>query len=200
MEIPNRQIRAVYDAESVTVYQAYSPAIALPAAAGNRFGPGFKRSRMTWIKPSFRWMMYRCGWATKPGQEHVLAIRIARGGFEWALSHSAFAHFDASLHASHDAWRATLAEPVRVQWDPERDLFFHPLAHRSIQIGLGGEAVARYCDEWILEINDITDRAREIHTVLRDQGADAAAELLPVERPYPVPSAIAARIGMQAER
>jgi hypothetical protein len=38
---------------------------------------------MTWIKPSFLWMMYRCGWATKPGQERVLAIQITREGFEW---------------------------------------------------------------------------------------------------------------------
>ena len=144
MDIPKRQIRALYDEDSITVYQAYGPAIAIPAAAGNRFGPSFKRSRMTWIKPSFRWMMYRCGWATKPGQEHVLAIRIDRAGFEWALEHSAFAHFDASLHASSEAWRATLREPVRVQWDPELDLRFAPLAHRSLQIGLSAEAVARY--------------------------------------------------------
>jgi len=40
---------------------------------------------MTWIKPSFLWMMYRSGWATKPGQEHILATQITRDGFEWAL-------------------------------------------------------------------------------------------------------------------
>ena len=198
MEIPKRQIRALYDDESITVYQAYGPAIAIPAVADDRFGTSFKRSRMTWIKPSFRWMMYRCGWATKPGQEHVLAIRIDRAGFEWALEHSAFAHFDAALHASHEAWRATLREPVRVQWDPERDLHFQPLAHRSLQVGLSGEAVARYCDTWIREIRDVTDLARECHARLCEQGPDAAAKLLPAERPYPVPAAIAARIGMGA--
>ncbi len=41
---------------------------------------------MTWIKPSFRWMMYRCGWATKVDQETVLAVEITRrDGFESAL-------------------------------------------------------------------------------------------------------------------
>ena len=189
ISVPNRQIRASYDDSTITVYQAYSPTIAGPAAASGRFGAGFKRERMTWIKPSFRWMMYRCGWALKPGQERVLAIRISREGFEWALAHSAFAHYDAKLHAGHDAWRESLVSPVRVQWDPERDLRFIPLDHRSIQIGLGGESVARYCDEWIAGIEDVTELAQQIHATL-----DAA--LLPAERPYPVPDAIAARIGM----
>ena len=194
--IPNRQIRARYDDSTITVYQAYSPSIAEPAAADGRFGAGFKRERMTWIKPSFRWMMYRCGWATKPGQERVLAVRISREGFEWALAHSVFAHFDATLHADHDAWRASLAEPVRVQWDPERDLHLRPLDHRSIQIGLGGPSVARYCDEWIQGIDDVTDLARACHAELTAHGVDAATKLLPAEEPYTVPAAIAAHIGM----
>jgi len=198
--IPLRQIRAAYDADTITVYQAYGPAIGLPAAADGRFGDAFKRDRMTWIKPSFRWMMYRCGWARKPGQERVLGIRITREGFEWALARSAFAHFDSSLHADRDTWRAGMHEPVRVQWDPERDLHLRPLEHRSIQIGLGGEAVPRYCDAWIVGIDDVTELAHRVHRALGERGVDAAAELLPEERPYPVPAAIAARIGMLKER
>lgn len=85
--VPVRQIRAVYSTESITVYQAYSPAIAEAALAAGRFVPPFRRDRMTWVKPSFLWMMYRCGWATKPGQERVLAVQISRTGFEWALAH-----------------------------------------------------------------------------------------------------------------
>lgn len=196
--IPKRQIRAAYDDHTITVYQAYPPAIARPAAAAGRFGGGFKRERMTWIKPSFRWMMYRCGWATKPGQEHVLAIRITREGFEWALAHSAFAHYDADLHADREAWRASLTEPVRIQWDPERDLHFNPLGHRSVQIGVGGAAVGRYCDTWIRGIDDVTDLAHRCHAELAARGPQAAAALLPAERAYPVPAEIAARIGIPA--
>nr|QIY97955.1 DUF4291 domain-containing protein [Streptomyces sp. S1D4-11] len=40
---------------------------------------------MTWIKPSFSWTMYRCGWGTKEGQETVPAVEISREGFLWAL-------------------------------------------------------------------------------------------------------------------
>ncbi len=46
-------IMAQYDDDSIWVYQAFSPAIAGEAAAAGRFGPGFSRSRMSWIKPNF---------------------------------------------------------------------------------------------------------------------------------------------------
>lgn len=61
MEQPLREIRAAYSETTVTVYQAYSPAIGLAAAQEGRFPGMWKRDRMTWIKPSFLWMMYRCG-------------------------------------------------------------------------------------------------------------------------------------------
>jgi hypothetical protein len=44
------------------VYQAYSPHIAHAAIAAGTFVTPFKQGRMTWIKPSFLWMMYRSGW------------------------------------------------------------------------------------------------------------------------------------------
>ena len=65
--VPAGQVRAVYTDYSIIVYQAYAAPIAEPALAAGRFVPPFSRDRMTWIKPSFLWMMYRCGWATKPG-------------------------------------------------------------------------------------------------------------------------------------
>ncbi len=63
---PFRQVRAVFDDREITVYQAYSPRIAGPAVAAGTFVAPFSFTRMTWIKPSFLWMMYRCGWAAKP--------------------------------------------------------------------------------------------------------------------------------------
>jgi len=60
--IPLRQIRAVYEDRTIRVYQAYSAAIADTALARGTFvSPPFKMERMTWIKPSFLWMMYRSG-------------------------------------------------------------------------------------------------------------------------------------------
>jgi hypothetical protein len=189
MNVPYRQIRAAYTEQSIIVYQAYSAAIAGPAVAAQRFVPPFKRERMTWIKPSFLWMMYRCGYATKPGQERVLAVEIGRGGFEWALEHSCLSHDD-----GHPDWPSRVRRsPVRIQWDPERGPHHEALPYRSVQIGLSGEAVRHYVDEWTLAITDITDRVREVHGALR-RGADVSG-LLPAERPYPLPESIGDTIG-----
>src|SRR5260221_3790890 len=84
--MPEYEIRADYDERTVVVYQAYRPEVALPAVRHNRFVQPFALTRMTWIKPSFLWMMERSNWARKPGQEHVLAIRITRAGWEEALA------------------------------------------------------------------------------------------------------------------
>lgn len=129
-------------------------------------------------------MMYRCGWAEKPGQERVLAIRIRREGFDWALAHSALSSYERDVHADRAEWRRSLRAPVRIQWDPERDLHLRPLTHRAIQIGLSGEAVGRYVDEWIVGIDDVTALSRRIHALVAHRDLAAATALLPVERPY----------------
>ena len=193
-----RMVRAAYTAETVTVYQAYAPQIADAAVRAGTFVPPFGRHRMTWIKPSFGWMMHRCGWATKPGQERVLAIEVTRDGFEWALAHSCLSHFEPATHDSPAAWEAMRdASPVRVQWDPDRSLAGERLARRAIQVGLSGEAVHRYCDEWIRSITDITATVREAgELVAAGRVADAGGEL-PDERAYPLSPALARRIGAE---
>jgi hypothetical protein len=169
--VEHREIRADYDDQSIVVYQAYSPAIAVPAVAAQRLVPPFKMERMTWIKPSFLWMMYRCGYARKEGQEHVLAVRITREGFDWAVAHAVESNISGK-------------PSVRVQWDPERGLNHEALAHRSIQIGLTREASDRYVNEWTVSITDVTPLARQIHEKVRARDMDGARALLPVERPY----------------
>ncbi|MEV7199257.1 DUF4291 domain-containing protein [Streptomyces griseoluteus] len=195
-EFPERQIRAAFDGGVITVYQAYGERIAVPALRAGTFVDPFKMTRMTWIKPSFLWMMYRCGWAAKPDQERVLALDITREGFEWALANACPSHFDRARFATEADWREALrVSPVRVQWDPERDLRFNPLSHRAIQIGLSGDAVARYVGDWIVSVKDVTPLARKVHAAVRSGNDEAARALLPVERPYPLSDELTARIG-----
>ena len=187
---PLRQVRASFDAESITVYQAFGHEIADAALSAGRFVAPFSLSRMTWVKPSFLWMMYRSGWASKPGQERVLSVRMSRAGFEEALGESCLSHFDPELHADQDAWREQLRDcPTRVQWDPERTLDGQPHPHRSLQLGLSGLAVTRYVTAWILGIEDITGTLAR-----RCRGLDP----LPDELPYPLPAAVAERISATA--
>ncbi|OQR61855.1 hypothetical protein B6E66_22980 [Streptomyces maremycinicus] len=188
MEEPRHGIRATYTDSTITVYQAYSPKIGRPAVRDGRFSGAWKRDRMTWIKPSFLWMMYRCGWGLKEGQETVLAVEISREGFEWALGHACLSHYVPGVHGDQAEWKRQLRRaPARVQWDPERDLRLAPLPYRSLQLGLAGEATARYADDWIVGIEDVTPLARDVHERVRAGELDRAATLLPTERPYPAP-------------
>lgn len=59
-EVPYRQIRAVYDKDTITVYQAYQESIATAAVREQKLNASadFRFNRMTWIKPSWCWMMY----------------------------------------------------------------------------------------------------------------------------------------------
>jgi hypothetical protein len=146
--------------------------------------PPFKIERMTWIKPSFLWMMYRAGWGHKDeGQKRILAIDITREGFEWALVNSCPSHPDPGM--SHMEWEQLKSHfPVRIQWDPERDLLLRPLVHRAIQIGLSKEAVQRYMNGWIQRITDVTPLAHSIDSAVSSGSFDKAQAMLPLERPY----------------
>ena len=105
--MPYRQVRAAYDDQTITVYQAFAAEIAVPAARSGSFeGAPFSLDRMTWIKPSFLWMMYRSGWATKTRQEHVLSVRITREGFEAALAQAVLSHFEPERYPDHTAWES----------------------------------------------------------------------------------------------
>lgn len=184
--IPHNQIRAMYDTDTIRVYQAYSDAIADSALAHGRFvSPPFKMERMTWIKPSFLWMMYRAGWGLKDeGQKRILAIDITREGFEWALAHSCSSHSPAGM--SGDEYAALKQRcPVRVQWDPERDMHLQPLAHRAIQIGLSKEAVRLYVNEWTRKITEVTALAHEVLALVQQGQLQEATNKLPPERAYP---------------
>jgi len=182
--MPDHNIRAIFDDKTIRVYQAFRPEIAEPALAAGRFVPPFKMGRMTWIKPSFNWMMYRSGYASKPGQEFMLGIDITREGFEWALANATLSSFTPGVHASHDAWKLDVEnKPVRVQWDPERDWRLHSIdGMRAIQVGLSGEAVERYVRDWIVRIEDVTPIVRSIAIASHEPSTSPSFK----EQPYPL--------------
>ena len=185
IDTPSHQIRAQYNAQTIRVYQAYSDEIAEPALRNGKFvTPPFKLERMTWIKPSFLWMMYRAGWGYKDsGQQRILAIDITHEGFAWALEHSCLSHAEGAM--SKEEWlQLKQSKPVRVQWDPERDLQLQALPYRAIQIGLSGEAVNLYVNTWTLSISDVTPLAHQIYGLLQAGDTSAATALLPQEREY----------------
>ncbi|MGE0489241.1 MAG: DUF4291 domain-containing protein [Vulcanimicrobiota bacterium] len=193
--IPQRQIRADYDRDTIVVYQAYRPAIAEAALAAGRFVAPFSFCRMTWIKPSFLWMMERCGYASKAGQTRVLAVRITRTGWEKALAAAVLTHPGPGRSA--DQWRQQLEQaPIRVQWDPERSLRGAKLNHRSIQVGIGRQLSQEYANHWTVSIEDRTPLTQKLRQLRLEGRWEAARQLLPKERPYPIDEAVAQRLEM----
>jgi hypothetical protein len=181
---PYLEVRGDYDAASIVVYQAYRGDIAEGAVKAQRFVPPFSLGRMTWIKPSFLWMMERSGWATKAGQEHVLAVRITRVGWEEALA------------AARLSSGETSNADVVVQWDPERSVRGAKLENRAIQVGLGRGIVRRYVETWTTEIRDLTPLVAKMRRFREERAWERITALLPRERPYPLPPAIRRRLGM----
>ena len=181
--IPNKEIRAVYTEQTIRVYQAYSPVIADEALRLGTFGAHFSMNRMTWIKPSFLWMMYRCGWAEKEGQERVLAIDIKRTGFDYAVQNAVLSTYHETDGITQEAWKQLVrSSDIRCQWDPEKDIYGNSLPYRSIQLGLRGQAVQDYVHDWIVQISDITDYVKELLQA-RNSGIDIT-DRLPQEKPY----------------
>ena len=170
------EVRADHDADTIVVYQAYSDRIADPALRAGRFVSPFSSGRMTWIKPSFRWLMHRSNFGRKPGQERILAVRITRAGWEEALAAGALTTGDQAVLA-----RAA----VHVQWDPERSLRGAALNEYSVQVGLGRGVIRSYVEEWTVGITDLTERTRRIADLLRSGKTAQARRSLPPERLYP---------------
>ncbi len=190
-----RQIYAHYDDKGVTVYQAFAPHIVANALAKGTFGGGFNMERMTWIKPSFAWMLYRSGYATKIRQEAILKIKLSHEGFTEILSHSVETTYNPHVYDSEDAWRLTLRKsPVRHQWDPERNLKLGKIDRRAIQIGIRGWVVEKYVNEWIIGLEEVTDLAREIQAIAKNKRSNFPP--VPEERVYPVSDELIKRLGI----
>ncbi len=179
-----RHILAQFDENTVVVYQAYRPAIALFAAEHGYFGGEFSLNRMSWIKPNFLWMMYRSGWGTKPEQEVTLAVRILRSAFDQILASAVHSNFVPEVYGSETEWeQAVKNSAVRLQWDPDHHPSGAKLERRAIQLGLRGSALASYAREWIVDIEDISEFVHQQHQHL---GGDRPELLTPSETVYPV--------------
>lgn len=157
-----RHIMAQYDAENITVYQAYRSEIGHYAAQHQQFGGPFSFNRMSWIKPNFLWMMYRSGWGTKEGQEVTLAVTIPRPLFDEILSLAVPSTYTSDLYPSQEEWKRAVAQSnVRLQWDPDHGPHGEPLERKAIQLGLRGDILEQYARKEVVRIDDISEFVAE---------------------------------------
>ena len=193
-----KEIRATYDLDTITVYQSYNQNIGSLAAKNNKFVEPFSFNRMTWIKPSFLWMMERSNYGQKSNQECTLAIKIKRNCFEKALSEAVLTKPSSSIYKDKLAWEEEFKNSrIHVQWDPERDIHGQKLDFRSIQVGISRHLIKEFNDEWIVKIDDISPFVKKINALRLSGDYTKAKSFLPKERIYDLPPEICLRLGMK---
>lgn len=176
--------------DEIVVYQAYKPSIARYAVAHQVLGGNdFSLSRMSWIKPNFLWMMFRCGWAEKENQERVLALWINKSVFEKILLNAVQSSFKETHHADYTHWKESLdTSDVRLQWDPDHDPFGNKLTRKAIQIGLRGKMLEHFVKHQINLVEDITDFVRDQKEHVKNSTLDQL--YIPVEEVWNVQNEI----------
>ncbi len=193
-----QEIRADYNRDAIIVYQAYSEKIGKAAIKNNKFESPFSFKRMTWIKPSYLWLMERSGWGTKSNQTVILGIKIKRSAWETALGMGILTHPDKEIYSNGATWNNQFkAAKVHVQWDPERNIRGSKLQERSIQVGISRFLIEEYNTEWIEEIVDLTPLTKKINQLRKVGKHKEAKRLLPYERVYPLSEEIEKRIGVR---
>jgi Domain of unknown function (DUF4291) len=187
-----RQIHAAFDAIGVVVYQAFEPDTVLEAVRLQAFGKGFGLDRMTWVKPSFGWMLYRSGYASKPRQQRIAKVTITHEGFATMLADAVPSSYEPELFATRSEWDISLKRcQARYQWDPDRDLGIRPMERRALQLGIQGELIRRYAREWIVRVADVTELAHQVRDAVALRRPPPP---VPEELAYPLPADLARRL------
>ena len=86
-------------------------------------------------------------------------------------------------HLSTEQWREAVAvSDVRLQWDPDHAPNGQPVQRRAIQLGLRGTVLRQFNDEWLKDVQDITEF---VHQQKANIGS-LTELLMPSESVYPV--------------
>lgn len=190
-------INALFDQNAIAVYAAFDSSIANIAVARQQLLPPFSYDRMTWIKPSFLWLMYRSNWAQQPGMDRILRIWVGRKEWDNALREAILTTPEPHVYPDAKQWRQFADKArIKVQWDPERDIRNQRLQHKSIQVGITAALSEQYAKQWIRRIEDLTPLTHQIRNLVFQGKYNAAEALLPAENAYPVDAKMAKALGM----
>lgn len=179
-----KEIFAQYNEQCIRVYQAYNPVIAKEAVALQSFGENFNINRMTWIKPSFLWLMYRSNWGCKKNQECILALDIYKTKFNKLLEKAVLTSPD-SRNDTGEQWEKMFGKAeVYCQWDPDRNINGNAINRAAIQIGIKGSTLREFLAESIFRIEDMTPSVRKWNE--QRKNGKLNSKNLPVEKIYPI--------------
>lgn len=179
-----KEIFAQYNREHIRVYQAYNRQIAEQAVSLQTFGNNFSLNRMTWIKPSFLWLMYRSNWGTKKNQEYILALDIYRETFDALLENAVLTSPDSSIYDSNQWEKAFSETTVYCQWDNDRNINGNAVNRFAIQIGIKSDILKDFINSGIYRITDLTPSVRKWNE--QRKSGKLNAKSIPTEKIYPV--------------
>lgn len=156
-------------------------------------------------------MMYRAGYSYKDSnQERILALKMKHEDFTRFLERAVLATenpVDPKSETAHEGRTGgankTQAQDgdVKVQWDPERSVRLGRLDFRSIQIGVRGATRTQWIEDWIVSIEDVTEKAKALKAILDELPDISEQELLdrdvlPRETPFEVSEPLQQVLGM----
>ena len=100
------------------------------------------------------------------------------------LAQAVHSTFVPEIYASETEWKkAVQRSNVRLQWDPDHHPSGAKLARRAIQLGLRGDVLKTYAQEWIIDIENISDFVQQ----QRQNIVPGCTQLIaPRETVYPV--------------
>ncbi|MCM1508133.1 MAG: DUF4291 domain-containing protein [Ruminococcus flavefaciens] len=179
-----KEVFASYNRKYIRIYQAYNSVIANEAVRLQNFGDSFNTNRMTWIKPSFLWLMYRSNWGTKKNQECILAIDVHRDFFDRMLERAILTSPDSKIFDGNEWEKQFKSTAVYCQWDSDRSLGGNPLNRGAVQLGIKGEALSDFLENGIYKIEDLTPTVRKWNE--RRKKRQLSITELPSEKIYPV--------------
>lgn len=189
-----RKIYANFDEEGVYVYQAFKPSIVKMAVDLGTFGKGFGLERITWIKPSFAWILRRSEYASKHRMESIAKIKISHENWLEILRQSIETHWNEDVYEKEFDWQVALKNSdVIHQWDPERGLDGRRLERQAIQVGIRGNVIKKYVSDYILSVEDVTPLAKEIGRLSKLK--QEISVIVPEERVYPISKELFDKLG-----
>ena len=90
--------------------------------------------------------------------------------------------YSCGRHNSIGAIKHGYKDRISYLFIDEKDIEGQNLSYRSIQLGIRNNAIKKYVNDWIVQIEDITQYVKELNS-LRRKGIDITS-LLPNEKVY----------------
>ncbi len=171
-----RSLLAQFDDDRVVAYQAYDEQLGAEILARGSLGGGWRYDRHTRLQTGVAFTANRYDFGRRPDRTRIVAISLSRDGFDALLMAALTAEWDERLYKTKASWRlATRFAPVLVEWVGDAPRF---VVH--------GALLRRMATEWVVGLEDVSAVFRALC------GGGPAPE----ERPYPVPSDVASRLGL----